>query len=404
MAKINVRFCAEISLAFIGCISLAVALTGNWWYDIVGADLTDQGFGANLSIHGGLFRSCGPPLDATSGKTEDCPRFEEVLGYKVPKPLIIGRGLLIASIVIVAMAVFQRCAVSTVKMTAEFYLMALGLIAVTFSLAASFIVSVGILVCNCLDELGYDGWLALVSIFCLIGALIATRPSKFCRRMSRSCQVSYSVITILSFAATIGMLIFNWMDSSAYNTNFVEQRIPQRYQACARKYSLWQFCVGYCDRMSEDFFWTCDDWSKYIDMVGGANSINWKTKVPFGLNVSRLWVFGLLICVMAQKASIWWQSRVRRTLFLASFICAFGAWITMYTFNILESKDTKRRAVKFNETNSATGIALAIFVTVAQILLYIVDTIVHFDHEEKEFDENVLRISNEYSIEESSTL
>ena len=61
-------------------VLLVIALNGNYWYDIKGADLSDQGFGANLTLHGGLFRSCGPPLDPDSGKEEDCPRFEHVLG------------------------------------------------------------------------------------------------------------------------------------------------------------------------------------------------------------------------------------------------------------------------------------------------------------------------------------
>ena len=54
----------------------------------------------NLSIHGGLFRRCGPPLDTDSGKTEDCPTFEEVLGGIIQRPLIIGRALFISTIVI----------------------------------------------------------------------------------------------------------------------------------------------------------------------------------------------------------------------------------------------------------------------------------------------------------------
>ena len=57
-------------------------------------------FRKNLSIHGGLFRSCGPPLDPESGKVEDCPTFEEVLGGIIQRPLIIGRTLLISTIVI----------------------------------------------------------------------------------------------------------------------------------------------------------------------------------------------------------------------------------------------------------------------------------------------------------------
>ena len=57
-------------------------------------------FRKNLSIHGGLFRSCGPPLDPDSGKIEDCPTFEEVLGGIIQRPLVIGRALLISTIVI----------------------------------------------------------------------------------------------------------------------------------------------------------------------------------------------------------------------------------------------------------------------------------------------------------------
>jgi len=29
---------------------------GKYWYDIIGADLSEQGYGTNLSLHGGLFR------------------------------------------------------------------------------------------------------------------------------------------------------------------------------------------------------------------------------------------------------------------------------------------------------------------------------------------------------------
>ena len=50
LIKHNIKTLSEIILNF-GIISiLSVALTGNYWYDIKGADLSDQGFGKEYKI------------------------------------------------------------------------------------------------------------------------------------------------------------------------------------------------------------------------------------------------------------------------------------------------------------------------------------------------------------------
>ena len=48
--KNNIFTSIEILLNFGIIAILSVALTGNYWYDIKGADLSDQGFGKDFKI------------------------------------------------------------------------------------------------------------------------------------------------------------------------------------------------------------------------------------------------------------------------------------------------------------------------------------------------------------------
>jgi hypothetical protein len=47
-----------------------------------------------LSLHGGVFQSCGPPIDPNSTKEEECFKFEEILGPYTPLQLLQIRGFL----------------------------------------------------------------------------------------------------------------------------------------------------------------------------------------------------------------------------------------------------------------------------------------------------------------------
>ena len=156
-------------------------MAGNEWFDVVGADLSDSGFGTNLSLHGGVFESCGPPIDPNSTLEEECFKFEEILGPYTPLQLLQIRGFLAFTflsklnlkifaneISVLLMGLFCGS-----KFAVEFYFLGFAGVVLAFSIAVAMITTTGILVCNCLDELGIHGWLATVSLPCIIIALFA---------------------------------------------------------------------------------------------------------------------------------------------------------------------------------------------------------------------------------------
>ena len=63
-----------------------------------------------------------------------------------------GRALIISSILTTLIGLIGRFTPRTFYLPREIYLISMGMILAAFSLAATFIVSVGILVCNCLEE------------------------------------------------------------------------------------------------------------------------------------------------------------------------------------------------------------------------------------------------------------
>ena len=52
--KNHLKTSFEILLNFGIIAILSIALTGNYWYDIKGADLSDQGFGKDFKIYSGM--------------------------------------------------------------------------------------------------------------------------------------------------------------------------------------------------------------------------------------------------------------------------------------------------------------------------------------------------------------
>ena len=64
------------------------------------------------------------------------------------------------------------------KYAVEFYFLAFAGVILAFSIATAMITTTGILVCNCLDELGIHGWLATVQLPFIIIALFAAQTKK----------------------------------------------------------------------------------------------------------------------------------------------------------------------------------------------------------------------------------
>ena len=68
-----------------------------------------------------------------------------MIGSGIPRCLIIGRSLLITSVLCIAYSVLCRIIHPKIETVNELYLLALGLIFISFSMAASIIVSIGLL-------------------------------------------------------------------------------------------------------------------------------------------------------------------------------------------------------------------------------------------------------------------
>jgi len=418
MEKSAIALVVQLSSALLGCLLLIVALTSIYWYDIINADLSDQGFGSDLKLHGGLFKTCGPPLDNSTGKTEDCFKFEEVLGSPISRPLLIGRALLITSIILVFYGCLNSVGNSKLKISSEIYLLALGLILIAFSLAASFIVSVGILVCNCLDELGRDGWLALISIFCIIIALSMSRKSSIRSDSSNFGKIFYLIISFSSLLGVLSLFFLDWFDSTLYkkytsssisdrssvilkmqsiwsrnlpiDNPILQRRLPDLtnpYNECEKRFGLWQYCLGYCtDRPGwAEFIWICDSWSEYLTMTGTLNTKNWRTPIPFAINASRLWIALLFITLCVQHYFIVKKSSFIRQGFISNIILSVGALMTMYTWCILES------SFQTNTSNVAAGMYICVGVVFFQMLLFITDTVhgLSDEEEDEEVESNV---------------
>merc|ERR1719223_2692667 len=115
----RVRFFVEIGAVCAAIACLGAALAGDEWFDVVGADLSDSGFGTNLSLHGGVFQSCGPPIDPNSTEEKECFKFEEILGPYTPLQLLQIRGFLAFTLLMLVMGLFCGS-----KYAVEFYFLA----------------------------------------------------------------------------------------------------------------------------------------------------------------------------------------------------------------------------------------------------------------------------------------
>lgn len=154
---------------------------------------------------------------------------------------------------------------------------------------------------------------------------------------SRSVNTAYFLISFVTLIGVLSMFITDWFNTRLY---LPPDRNPSfQFTACEERYSLWQFCIGYCNQLTGEFRWECDSWSSYIDMVGGISNINWKTPIPFAITVSRVFISLLFILLFCQHFAIYVRSRLIRIVFITNLILSYGLWITMYTWNILESTD-----------------------------------------------------------------
>ena len=72
--------------------------------------------------------------------------------------------------------------------------------------------------------------------------------------------------------------------------------LPARPERCAKKFSLWNYCDGYCDSNTlEVTEWKCSTFDEYPH-----SQIMWNSPVPTGITLNRLWLVCLILMVSAQ--------------------------------------------------------------------------------------------------------
>jgi len=352
---------------------LIVALNGNYWYDIKGADLSEQGFGENLTLHGGLFRSCGPPLDPDSGKDEDCPQFEQVLGPWIQRPLNIGRGLMLSAIalcLVVLMLSLQTRQMFRYRQSV--YIAILTCILAAFSFAAVFIVSTGILVCNCLDEIGPDGWMALACVGIAILLLAVPKEKTLDGEYKNAYESLYYAAVLVMIMLALCSPLF---DSSQYRTKFTDDDelsslrptinppAPED-RVCEKQYGMWSYCEGHC--LGDEFkYWQCDAWSGYLEMQDKLNQKNWRSKIPFGMIIT--WLLTSLVIlvhihlVIERSRLMFGTVRSLQTAISVETALIFS----LYTFSILEAHSP---SAPFNASYTAESFYIMLSVLIVDFL------------------------------------
>ena len=75
--------------------------------------------------------------------------------------------------------------------------------------------------------------------------------------------------------------------------------LPARPERCAKKFSLWNYCDGYCDSNTlEVIEWKCSTFDQYPH-----SQIMWNSPVPTGITLNRLWLVCLILMVSPQLKS-----------------------------------------------------------------------------------------------------
>ena len=330
----------RIIVSALASLILAVALGGVWWYEIVDFKFADPNNGGeivSIHIHGGLFKTCAPATYYDDNGTiqlsggDDCYSLEDVAGTPIARSMSIGRGYISAGLVLATLIAYADWRTQNSVFITEIYFVVFGLILAAFNQAATAVVATGILVCNCADELGADGWLSMASLALYSFCFIFSKKNTTANR-PKYLYWFYMVLQIVSFICSLLLIQADFFDTTQYFNPFIYREFinpptttttttttttrtitkPTRSTIrpfsqidevkpianvmsklspntfidlptlnkevrCAKKFNLWTYCDGYCDRSGEVSRWECVPFSEYP-----YAQILWKSPTPTG--------------------------------------------------------------------------------------------------------------------------
>ena len=124
---------------------------------------------------------------------------------------------------------------------------------------------------------------------------------------------------------------------SKYFNPFVEMEYNNkpvgRSGKCQKRFNLWKYCEGMCDRNGLIENWQCTDFSEYPN-AGRA----WKTTTPTGIVLSRIWLISLILMNFVSLFFILKNGKQIRTCFAAISIFGFTLLTNSYVYNLMESQ------------------------------------------------------------------
>ena len=116
---------------------------------------------------------------------------------------------------------------------------------------------------------------------------------------------------------------------SKYFNPFVEREYKNqpfgRSGKCQKRFNLWKYCEGICDRNGQIENWQCTDFSEYPN-AGRA----WKTSTPTGIVLSRIWLISLVLVNFVSLFFITKNGKQIRTCFAAISIFGFTLLTNSY--------------------------------------------------------------------------
>ena len=394
----NLAQCSKytrIVVSAIASLILAFALGGVWWYEIVDfkfADPNNNGEITSIHIHGGLFRTCAPATYYDANGTiqlsggDDCYSLEDVAGTPITRSMSIGRGYISAGLVLATIIAYADWRTQNSVFITEIYFVVFGLILAAFNQSLTAVVATGILVCNCVDELGPDGWLSMASLalysFCFIFSkknTTADRPKQL--------YWLYMILQIASFICGLLLIEVDFFDTTQYfnpfiyheytnpptttttttttttrptrttkprpfdpvdmiepkpigeimskitPNSFIDLPVLNKEVRCAKKFNLWTYCDGYCDRSGEVTTWECVPFAEYP-----YAQIMWKSPTPTGITLNRIWLVSLILMLTVSLFFIRERNTQLRIGFVANGVFAFALLTNSYVYNLMESQ------------------------------------------------------------------
>ena len=167
LKRIFHRHIIRLLLNLSGSLLILWSLFGSLWFDIVNFKAEVDGQSAEVRVRGGLFKVCYPAFEVAENGTllvlggEQCSSLAEISGVKITRAVKLSNGCIVVGFFVgVMMLICQlRMRLRDHPFLAEGFLVGFGLNMAAASIALATVTSTGILVCNCSDEFGRDGWI-----------------------------------------------------------------------------------------------------------------------------------------------------------------------------------------------------------------------------------------------------